>query len=32
MHADNLGDNVELLLLLFELGLQPHQKWNRIVG
>jgi len=30
MSTDNLVDNIELLLLLFELGLQPHQKWNSI--
>jgi len=31
MSTDNLGDNLELLLLLFKLGLQPHQKGNSIV-
>jgi len=31
MFANDLGDNIELLLFLFELGPQLRQKWNSIV-
>jgi len=28
--ADNSADNLELLMLRVELGLEPRQKWNSI--
>jgi len=30
MSDNNLGDNLELLQLCFQLGLQAHQNWKSI--